>query len=169
VLEGLGDIPLIGGVLDTVLGPTQDIGLIPIETATGPNIMRVRYEPDANNERTEAPVGYIVPGDNPEAGDLPRFVIEFDLLFDAPQLSLPLGLDHNAKGLPIGQIVLEGPMDFLPDGRLFISLKSREPKEVNLDITLGPLSGGQVRLLIPEQGINLSYQSGSIKKSAEQN
>jgi hypothetical protein len=60
-------------------------------------------------------------------------------------------------------------MDFLPDGRLFISLKSREPKEVNLDITLGPLSGGQVRLLIPEQGINLSYQSGSIKKSAEQN
>ena len=169
VLEGLGDIPLIGGVLDTVLGPTQDIGLIPIETATGPNIMRVRYEPDANNERTEAPVGYIVPGDNPEAGDLPRFVIQFDLLFDAPQLSLPLGLDNNAKGLPIGQIILEGPMDFLPDGRLFIGLKSREPKEVNLDITLGPLSGGQVRLLIPEQGINLSYQSVSIKKSAQQN
>ncbi|MBL4714672.1 MAG: Ig-like domain-containing protein [Alcanivorax sp.] len=168
VLEGLGDIPLVGGILETILGPTQDIGLIPIETATGPNIMRVRYEPDLNNERTEAPVGYILPGDNPEAGDPPKFVIQFDLLFDAPALSLPLGLDHNVKSLPIDEITLEGILDFLPDGRLFIGLENLEPKEVNLDITLGPFSGGQVRLRIPENGINLSYQSVSIKKSAQE-
>ncbi|HEX5677715.1 MAG TPA: Ig-like domain-containing protein [Alcanivorax sp.] len=168
VLEGLGDIPLVGGILDTILGPTQDIGLIPIETATGPNIMRVRYEPDANNERTEAPVGYILPGDNPGAGDPPKFVIQFDLLFDAPALSLPLGLDHNVKSLPIDEITLEGILDFLPDGRLFIGLENLQPKEVNLDITLGPFSGGQVRLRIPENGINLSYQSVSIKKSAQE-
>lgn len=168
VLEGLGDIPLVGGILDTILGPTQDIGLVPIETATGPNIMRVRYEPDENNERTEAPVGYILPGDNPEAGDPPKFVIQFDLLFDAPALSLPLGLDHNVKSLPIDEITLEGILDFLPDGRLFIGLENLQPKEVNLDITLGPFSGGQVRLRIPENGINLSYQSVSIKKSAQE-
>lgn len=146
------------GVLDGLLSVVGDVGLVPIDTATGPNIMRVRYDEDENGDRTIPPVGYIV-----ETPDGPVFRITFDLLFDAPELSLPLGLEHNVKGLPIDNVVLEGPLDFLPDGRLFIGLQNQGPLNVDLDITLASLPGGKVKLVIPPGGINLSYQSASIQ------
>ena len=86
------------------------------------------------------------------------------MLFDAPALSLPLGLDHNVKSLPIDDITLEGTLDFLPDGRLFIALENQEPKQVSLEISLSELEGGKVNLNIPVGGINLSYQSVSIQE-----
>lgn len=146
------------GVLDSLLSVVGDVGLVPIDTATGPNIMRVRYNEDENGDRTIPPVGYIV--DTPDG---PVFRITFDLLFDAPALSLPLGLEHNVKGLPIDNVDLEGPLDFLPDGRLFIGLQNAQPKNVDLEITLAGLEGGKVKLVIPPGGINLSYQSASIQ------
>lgn len=146
------------GVLNSLLSVVGDVGLVPIDTATGPNIMRVRYNEDENGDRTIPPVGYIV--DTPDG---PVFRITFDLLFDAPALSLPLGLEHNVKGLPIDNVDLEGPLDFLPDGRLFIGLQNAQPKNVDLEITLGGLEGGKVKLVIPPGGINLSYQSASIQ------
>lgn len=146
------------GVLDGLLSVVGDVGLVPIDTATGPNIMRVRYDEDDNGDRTIPPVGYIV-----ETPDGPVFQITFDLLFDAPELSLPLGLEHNVKGLPIDNVVLEGPLDFLPDGRLFIGLQNQGALNVDLDITLAGLQGGKVKLVIPPGGINLSYQSASIQ------
>lgn len=164
VVTTLGDVLDILGLEEPVLGQVGNLGLVPIDTATGPNIMRVRYEPDENGNRTKAPVGYILPGENPAAGDPPRFVIRFDLLFDAPALSLPLGLDHNVKSLPIDDITLEGTLDFLPDGRLFIALENQEPKQVSLEISLSELEGGKVNLNIPVGGINLSYQSVSIQE-----
>jgi methionine-rich copper-binding protein CopC len=146
------------GVLDSLLSVVDDVGLVPIATATGPNVLRVRYDMDDQGNRTVPPVGYIV-----ETPDGPVFQITFDLLFDAPELSLPLGLQHNVKGLPIDNVVLEGPLDFLPDGRLFIGLQSQGPLNVDLDITLASLPGGKVKLVIPPGGINLSYQSASIQ------
>ena len=146
------------GVLDSLLSVVGDVGLVPIDTATGPNIMRVRYNEDENGDRTIPPAGYIV--DTPDG---PVFRITFDLLFDAPALSLPLGLEHNVKGLPIDNVDLEGPLDFLPDGRLFIGLQNAQPKNVDLEITLAGLEGGKVKLVIPPGGINLSYQSASIQ------
>ncbi len=173
----LGSIPLIGDlaqdVVNALLGATglgdfieatnlDNIGLAPIPTATGPNIMRIRYEPEDPNDpdspRTVPPVGYIV--DTPDG---PVFRIQFDLLFDAPALSLPLGLEHNVKSLPIDNIQLEGPLDFLPDGRLFLGLQNQEALDVDLEITLAGLDGGKVLLQIPPGGINLSYQSPSIQ------
>ena len=166
LLNGLvttvGDVLDILGLEEPVLGRIGNLGLVPIDTATGPNIMRVRYDEDENGNRTKAPVGYILPGDNP--GDPPRFVVRFDLLFDAPALSLPLGMDHNVKSLPIDGITLQGTLDFLPDGRLFLSLENQEPKKVTLNITLSELEGGKVNLDIPVGGINLSYQSVSIQE-----
>ncbi len=182
----LASVPLIGGLLDglattlgdvldllgleeAVLGQVGDLGLVPIDTATGPNIMRVRYETDPETGKKVGPVGYILPGDDPAAGDPPKFAIKFNLLFDAPALSLPLGLEHNVKSLPIDDITLIGTLDFLPDGRLFIGLENQEPKDVNLQITLAGTEGGRVNLRIPPGAINLSYQSVSIKKGAQQN
>jgi hypothetical protein len=146
------------GVLEGLLSVVGEVGLVPIDTATGPNIMRVRYDKDENGNRTIPPVGHIV-----ETPDGPVFRITFDLLFDAPALSLPLGLEHNVKGLPIDRVDLEGPLDFLPDGRLFIGLQNLESKNVDLEISLAGLEGGQVNLIIPPGGINLSYQSASIQ------
>ena len=173
----LGAIPVLGDIaqdiVDGLLGATglgdlieavglDNIGLAPIPTSTGPNIMRVRYEPedpnDPNSPRTVPPVGFIV--DTPDG---PVFRIPFDLLFDAPALSLPLGLEHNVKSLPIDNVQLEGPLDFLPDGRLFIALQNQEPLDVDLEITLAGFDGGKVLLQIPPGGINLSYQSASIQ------
>lgn len=159
-LGGLLDLFGLSGLVEAV-GLTN-IGLLPIETATGPNIMRVRYEPadpvnDPNGPRTVPPLGFIV--DTPDG---PVFRITFDLLFDAPALSVP-GLSHNVKSLPIDDVVLEGPLDFLPDGRLFIGLQNQAPLDVDLEITLGDLGAGTVQLQIPPGGINLSYQSASIQ------
>ncbi|EKF73118.1 hypothetical protein A11A3_15232 [Alcanivorax hongdengensis A-11-3] len=172
----LGSVPILGGLLDSTLqtlgdvaaqlglstdalGISGNIGLVPIDTATGPNIMRVRYNLDDQGNRDQPPVGYII-----STPDGPVFDLTFDLLFDAPALSLPLGLDHNVKSLPIPNVHLQGPLDFLPDGRLFIGLQSQEALNVDLDITLGGLSGGKVTLQIPPGGINLSYQSVSIQQ-----
>jgi len=168
VATTLGDVLDILGLEEPVLGQIGNLGLVPIDTATGPNIMRVRYETDPDTGELVAPVGYILPGDDPAAGDPPKFAIKFNLLFDAPALSLPLGLEHNVKSLPIDDITLIGTLDFLPDGRLFIGLENQEPKEVDLQITLAGTEGGRVNLLIPTGAINLSYQSASIKKSAQQ-
>lgn len=161
VVKTLGDILSIAGLEDVVLGLSEvgDIGLVPIPTSTGPNIMRIRYQPDENGERTLAPVGHIV-----STPDGPVFRITLDLLFDAPELSLPLGLQHNVKSLPIDGLVLEGPVDFLPDGRLFIGLVNQEQLDIDLEITLIGVDGGKVLLTIPPGSINLSYQSPSIKK-----
>ncbi|MZR63347.1 Ig-like domain-containing protein [Alcanivorax sp. DP30] len=173
----LGNIPILGDALSNLVNSLlsltgltdvieavnlDNIGLIPIDTATGPNIMRVRYgleDPnDPNSPRNVPPVGDIV--DTPDG---PVFRITFDLLFDAPALSLPLGLEHNVKSLPIDNVVLEGPLDFLPDGRLFIGLQNQAPLDVDLEITLAGFDGGKVLLQIPTGGINLSYQSASIQ------
>ncbi|MCK0154243.1 Ig-like domain-containing protein [Alcanivorax sp. S6407] len=155
----LGALGLDG--LTEALGLTN-IGLLPIETSTGPNIMRVRYEPadpvnDPNGPRTVPPVGFIT-----ETPDGPVFTITFNLLFDAPALSVP-GLSHNVKSLPIDNVVLQGPLDFLPDGRLFIGLQNQAALDVDLEISLGDLGAGTVQLQIPPGGINLSYQSVSIQ------
>ncbi len=110
----LGAIPVLGDIaqdiVDGLLGATglgdlieavglDNIGLAPIPTSTGPNIMRVRYEPedpnDPNSPRTVPPVGFIV-----ETPDGPVFRITFDLLFDAPALSLPLRGSGNHPGWP---------------------------------------------------------------------
>lgn len=158
LVQTLGDVLKVLGLEEAVLGQVGNLGLVPIETHTGPNIMRVRYNEDADGNRTTPPVGHII-----ATPDGPVFRITFDLLFDAPELSLPLGLQHNVKSLPIDNVQLEGPLDFLPDGRLFIGLENLEPLNVDLEITLAGLPGGQVNLTIPTRGINLSYQSGSIK------
>ncbi|ASK36033.1 hypothetical protein CEK62_17400 [Alcanivorax sp. N3-2A] len=158
VVQTLGDILDIVGLEDVLLGQLGDLGLVPIPTSTGPNIMRIRYEPDGNGERTMPPVGYIV--STPQG---PVFRITLNLLFDAPSLSLPLGLQHNVKSLPIDNLILEGPVDFQPDGRLFIGLVNQQALDVDLEITLAGLPGGKVLLTIPPGAINLSYQSPSIK------
>ena len=97
------------GVLDSLLSVVGDVGLVPIDTATGPNIMRVRYNEDENGDRTIPPVGYIV--DTPDG---PVFRITFDLLFDAPALSLPLGREPNGKCLPRSRVhILRSPRSTL--------------------------------------------------------
>jgi hypothetical protein len=158
VVNVLGDILDIAGLEDVLLGQSGNLGLVPIPTSTGPNIMRIRYQPDGQGERTVPPVGHIV-----STPDGPVFRITLDLLFDAPALSLPLGLQHNVKSLPIDNLVLEGPVDFLPDGRLFIGLVNQEAQDIDLEISLAGLDSGKVLLTIPKGGINLSYQSPSIK------
>lgn len=172
----LSNIPVIGGILggvvktlgdvlgvlgldlsDTILG--ESISLLPVESSTGPNIMRVRYNQDADGLRTVPPIGYIF-----ETEDGPMFRITFDLLFDAPGLVVLNGAGgHDVKSKPIDAVTLEGPLDFLPDGRLFLKMKNKEEKYISLNISLAGLEGGKIKLKIPPGGISLSYQSSSIK------
>lgn len=162
-----GTVNTLGGVLNTLGLDTSQItvlnngiGLIPINTSTGPNVIRVRYAKDTNGNRTIPPVGYIV---STPSG--PQIQLTFDMLFDAPDLSLPLGLQHNVKSLPIDGVQLAGPLDFLPDGRPFIDLTSRKALNVDLNITLAGQGVGTVHLTIPAGAIHLSYQGVSIKKA----
>ena len=151
-------IPLLGGLLCDVLAPVTDLLQVPVEVDTGPNVMRVRYVDG------KPPVGIINQQFDSAGQPIPWFSVTLDLLFDAPELVVLGGLaDHNVKNLVIADVKLEGPVEFLPDGRLFLSLLNRNSLNVSMEIDALGLGAGSVNLEIPAGGINLSYQSISIK------
>ena len=109
------------------------------EQATGPTILRMRYEP-----RTEDNPEGLIPGrifEGPDGGT--RFETVVQLYLDGPNLSLPAAqlLEHDLYSKEI-TLKLEGPIRFFDDGRMQVTLLSVEaiPLDVNVDIVL-PLVG----------------------------
>src|SRR5690606_13965419 len=118
---------------------------------TGPQVMRLRYAPDDNGERTRPIPGWIRTGPTG-----PVFETSLDLYLDAPYLHPPLGLSHNLKSYPLDGLSLSGPITFLEDGRMQIEQVSLGGLPINVSIAGGAAS---VNLRIPEGGVNLTYIS----------
>ncbi|MAC15444.1 MAG: hypothetical protein CL539_12390 [Alcanivorax sp.] len=136
----------------------QIAGLVSPNVPTEPLVMRGRYDADGNGNRTQPLTGWIR---YDAAEDQLMFDTTLDLLLDAPEMEAPLGLPFNLHSYPLDDLQLSGPVDFLPDGRLVIGLLSLA--EQNIDVRIGGALA-TIDLQIPAGGVNLTFQSGSIKK-----
>ncbi len=152
---------------------------------TGPMFMRIRYEED-NEGNKLAPKGFIFSDEN---GQL-TFETTLNVYLDAPYLNPSIGpadLNHNLRSYPIDDLTIRGPITFLEDGRMQISLNNIEPVAVNVEVRgninitaentgglcalpfISGLCGGianlaidantRIHLVIPPDKLNVTYLS----------
>lgn len=118
---------------------------IGIGTDTGMTVIRVR-EPAAGPL-----VGYVVD----RAGTL-TLVASLELYMDAPDMSVPLS-SHDLHSKPLS-VTLEGPMTFLPDGRIAIALANTADLPVVVNISNIALTGA-VQMVVPAGEMKLQLVS----------
>jgi hypothetical protein len=123
---------------------------ISVSTDTGTAVMRVR-------EPGQGPVtGYIF--DN---GGTPTLIAALGLYMDAPDMSIPLS-KHDLHSKPLN-LTLEGPVTFLPDGRIAIAVSNTAdvPVTVNISAPFG-IKGG-VTMIIPKGEMKLQLVSPLLR------
>jgi hypothetical protein len=130
-------------MLSTNTSMTANVG-VPITTATGASVMRVR-EPSGGDV-----MGYIIDG-----GGTPTFHTTMNLYMDAPDMAIPFST-HNLHSLPL-TATLEGPVQFQADGRIAIALSNTADLPVTVMIN-GPLSGS-VQMIVPKGEMKLQLVS----------
>ncbi|MBX3157563.1 MAG: Ig-like domain-containing protein [Deltaproteobacteria bacterium] len=125
--------------------------IIGIDTDTGTAVMRVR-EPAGGGTVT----GYIV-----DDNGTPTLVVALDLYMDAPDMSIPLS-DHDLHSKQLS-VTLKGPVSFLPDGRIAISVANvaEVPVTVAIDAPLGV--GGTVEMVVPAGEMKLQLLSNPLR------
>lgn len=127
-------------IVDIILYPTQ-LGTTSAsvflqglgEQATGPQIIRMRYqEPTEDN-----PVGYLRGEIYEDEEGKTRFRTVAPLLLDAPNLSLPAAqlLSHDLYSKPI-ELDLDGPVQFFDDGRMQVSLISQKAVDLSVNVNV---------------------------------
>ena len=123
--------------------------VININTDTGTSVMRVR-------EPSSSPVtGYII-----DKGGKATLVTKLDLYMDAPDMSIPLS-SHDLHSKPLS-LVLEGPVTFLPDGRIAIAVSNTADVPVTVSIKAVGLSGA-VNMIVPKNEMKLQLVSKPLR------
>jgi len=125
---------------------------ITINTLTGALVLRVR-EP-AGGTLT----GYLID----DAGT-PTLVVALDVYLDAPDMQLPL-LNHDLHAKPLS-IALRGPLRFLADGRIAISVSNVADVPLTVNIAGGNLIGA-VEMVIPRAELKLQLASPPLRGGA---
>ena len=138
-----------------------------LENPTGPQIMRMRPRYDEQGNSLPA-IGYIYwdPERDNEYGTKGQamFKSTMEVYLDAPGLKpemLGIELDTNMHSLPL-TIYLNGPIVFLPDGRMEIQLKNDEPVDIGVVID-SPLGSSDVDLVIPKGELAITLVSKMVK------
>ncbi|MCK0154245.1 Ig-like domain-containing protein [Alcanivorax sp. S6407] len=159
------------------------IGLIPSETPTETQYMRMRYScvawpvdaenycgktnPDGSFVYDEIERQGLIPGWIVETESGPEFRTDVEVYLDAPDMHIVLDGSHSLHSAPL-TLNLSGPVTFLPDGRMVIGqLNSNAvPIDVKLGIELGfiPLANPEINLQIPPNGLHLQYLGEPIKQ-----
>ena len=124
--------------------------VIGINTDTGTSVMRVR-------EPATGPVtGYII-----DRGGMPTLLVQLDLYMDAPDMSIPLS-SHDLHSKPLS-VMLQGPVTFLPDGRISIAVANTAdlPVTVNINAPLGV--SGSVKMVVPAHEMKLQLVSPPLR------
>ena len=126
---------------------------ISISTDTGTAVMRVR-EPAAGPV-----IGHVI-----DRGGVPTLIAQLELYMDAPDMSVTLS-DHDLHSKPLA-VTLEGPLTFLPDGRIAITVSNVAdvPVEVTIDAPLG--IGGTVQIILPAGEMHLQLLSPLVRGGA---
>lgn len=140
------------------------IRLLELETPTGPQMMRMRYQSDAGGKPTELIDGYIYDNNGQT-----HFRTTVETYLDAPYLKpIDLGrielLSHNLRSYPL-ELVLDGPITFFEDGRMQIEQRNLNVVPIQTKINLFDTGLGilTLNLEIPKYGVYLNYTSKIIK------
>lgn len=131
----------------TSMHATAGIG---VNTDTGTVLMRLR-EP-ANGPIT----GYIY-----DKSGTPTLQVALALYMDAPDMSIPLST-HDLHSKPL-QLILDGPVNFLEDGRIAIALSNTADMPVTINISVTILGSGAVDLLVPKGLMTLQLISPPVR------
>jgi hypothetical protein len=120
-----------------------------VSTNTGTAILRIR-------EPASGPVtGYIY-----DDGGTPKLAVALDLYMDAPSMDLPATFhDLHSKAL---SVTLDGPVKFLPDGRIAIESSNTADLPVEVNITAAGLMGS-VRMIVPMREMKLRLVSRPLR------
>jgi len=157
VYISLPDVPLVGTLLEGLAGP--------LTASTNPMVLRMRYAKDdpsctSNCARSGLIPGVIIEGDD----GVPLFKTSADVFLDAPNLSAPLGATHNIYSMPF-TLNLEGPVEFLDDGRMQIIQRNTTSADLNATASLA--AGAitiDIPLAIPVESANLTFISNPVKE-----
>lgn len=123
---------------------------IGMDTDTGTVVMRLR-------EPSSGPItGYIY-----DKGGTPTLQVALALYMDAPDMSITLS-SHDLHSKPL-QLVLEGPVEFLEDGRIAIDLANMADMPVTINISNSLLGSGSVDLLVPQGLMTLQLISPPVR------
>ncbi|MCD6061768.1 MAG: hypothetical protein K0S16_2079, partial [Moraxellaceae bacterium] len=134
-----------------------------IVSATGPQIMRARFAANpANGGKRELPVtGYLTNVD----GKL-HLSATLEIYLDVPSLSpslMGLPIAHNLHSLPL-TIAVSGPVDFLPDGRMAVSLLNDEHIDFTVALdAVGIIPAGTINMRIPQGTMKIESVSAPVK------
>jgi hypothetical protein len=131
----------------TSISMTADLGLLQPSTPTGMQMMRIR-EPASG-----AVMGYVI-----DRNGTPTMVVALDLYMDAPDMSLPLGAGHDLHSKLLA-VTLEGPLKFLPDGRIAIQLANTADLPVTVNISPPLIGDGAIKMIVPKGEMKLSLVS----------
>lgn len=102
------------------------------EIATGPLLMRIRYDKDSDGNPIP-PKGKIISGSD---GGL-MVELTLDVYLDAPYLNPSIGpanLEHNLRSYPINDLKLRGAIKFMEDGRMQITLANLSPILIDVEV-----------------------------------
>jgi hypothetical protein len=121
--------------------------VVDISVATDMMVMRIR-------EPATGPItGYLI-----EDGGTPTVVVALDVYLDAPDMVVP-ALGHDLHSKPLS-ITLRGPMRFLPDGRIAITVAN--VADVPITVNLGGALAS-VEMLVPAGEMKLQLLSPPLR------
>ncbi|MBV8756307.1 MAG: Ig-like domain-containing protein [Deltaproteobacteria bacterium] len=124
--------------------------LLSLDTDTGTVVMRLR-------EPASGPItGYIY-----DKGGTPTLQVALALYMDAPDMSITLST-HDLHSKPL-QLILDGPVKFLEDGRIAIDLSNTADMPVTINISNSLLGSGAVDLLVPKGLMTLQLISPPVR------
>ncbi|HEY3807741.1 MAG TPA: Ig-like domain-containing protein [Kofleriaceae bacterium] len=125
-------------------------GLFTITTPTDTSIMRLR-------EPTSGPVtGYIF-----DDGGTAKLMVALSLYLDAPDLSITLST-HDLHSKPIA-LVLEGPVTFLPDGRISIAAANTADVPITINTSTDIAGSSKINLLMSKGNMGLQIVSKPLR------
>ena len=125
-------------------------GVFTITNPTGTTVIRTR-------EPSNGPItGYII-----DDNGMPTMMVALDLYMDAPDLSITLS-SHDLHSKPLS-VSLEGPVTFLPDGRIAIAVANTADVPLTINISTDIVGDGNVDLLIPQGEMKLQLLSRALR------
>lgn len=138
----------------TSVSMEANVGLT-IPANTGLVVMRLR-EPSAGPL-----MGYIIDG-----GGGPKMVAALELYMDAPDMAIPFS-SHDLHSKPLAT-ALEGPVRFLPDGRIAINVANTADLPVEVTVTAPPpvSINGSIRMIVPKNEMKLQLVSPAPRGGA---
>jgi hypothetical protein len=125
-------------------------GLFTITTPTDTSIMRVR-------QPSSGPVtGYIF-----DDSGTAKLMVALSLYLDAPDLSITLST-HDLHSKPIS-LVLEGPVTFLPDGRISIAASNTADVPITINTDTDLAGSSKINLLMSAGNMGLQIVSKPLR------